>query len=279
MTRTRLTDEDVVEIRLRYREGARQVDLADEYGVSQKTISSIVIGRTRAAAGGPLTTGGARKLTSADVVQIRELSADGMGTAALASRFGVSAQMIQNIVTGKAFPDVGGPRRAPMWQRAKAPLTKEEVEQIKARFEAGEPRADVAAAFGISIPTLYRIKRGDIVGVDVDRGFARDEVVEMRLLFRQGISQEMLAQRFRTSQAMVSQIVRGNMYAWMPGPVAGKQRRDLTHDRVIRIREAFAAKTTIDQLAAQYGTTTEVITQLVRGITYASVPGPTFPLL
>jgi hypothetical protein len=53
----RLTDGQVREVREKFRNGARQVDLAEEYGISQNTVSSLVLGRTRRACGGPISPG------------------------------------------------------------------------------------------------------------------------------------------------------------------------------------------------------------------------------
>ena len=50
----RLTDEQVRLIRQRREAGAAQIDLAEQFGVSQSFISQIVTGRKRPSAGGPI---------------------------------------------------------------------------------------------------------------------------------------------------------------------------------------------------------------------------------
>lgn len=82
----RLTDEQVAELRARFAGGARQVDLAQEYGISQNTVSSLVRGRTRKNAGGPVLRDAGRKLTDEQVLSIRNALADGTPAAALAAR-------------------------------------------------------------------------------------------------------------------------------------------------------------------------------------------------
>jgi len=269
----RLTDEEVAELRQKYEEGARQIDLAAEYGISQNTVSSLVTGRSRIKAGGPIVHGGARKLATDDVLAIREAYDRGANSGALALQFGVSQQMISNIVSGRAFSDIGGPRR-------KAPLTVDEVQEIKVRFEEGENRSQLAAAFGVSLPTIYSVMRSDIPGVQetADLNITRDRVIEIRHLYLDGVPQADIAGRFGVSQAMISEVVRGNMYGWLPGPIAGPARRDLTHDQVLRIREAFAVDVSIDQLADQYSADPSIIRQVVIGVTYPGVGGPVFPL-
>jgi DNA-binding transcriptional regulator YiaG len=105
----KLTDEQVRELREKFASGARQVDLAAEYGISQNSVSSLVIGRTRRSAGGPLSLGTAQKLDAEEVRLIREKLASGTSQTALAREHGVSQQMIGQIASGRAFADVGGP--------------------------------------------------------------------------------------------------------------------------------------------------------------------------
>lgn len=52
----RLTDEQVREIRVRRANGARQMDLAQQYGISNGWVSGIVRGIKRPEAGGPIET-------------------------------------------------------------------------------------------------------------------------------------------------------------------------------------------------------------------------------
>lgn len=276
-----LSDEQVVEIRERFRDGAKQVDLAAEYGVSQNTISSLVVGRTRTKAGGPISPGTAQKLTANQVETIRDMAANGAVTSELATHFSVSSQMISNIVSGRAFADLGGPRRPGPWRRGRAPLSASEVAEIKRRFADGVNRDQIATAFGIAVPTIYAIMRDDIQGTPDESGsrFTAEEVAEIRSLYREGISQEEIAATFHTSQQMVSLIVRGLMYGWVPGKVSGNQRRKLTRDQVVGIREAFATGTPIDVLVDRYGATEDVVRHLLQGKTYAAVTGPTFPNL
>ena len=94
MVGVRVSDADVVRIREDYRAGTTQVVLAARYGISQKTVSSLVVGRARVSAGGPITTGRRRSLDPADVREIRRLADEGMSFSALATRFGVTPPTI-----------------------------------------------------------------------------------------------------------------------------------------------------------------------------------------
>jgi transcriptional regulator with XRE-family HTH domain len=175
----RLTDAQVVELRERYAAGERQVDLAAAFGVKQTTVSAIVTGKTRAAAGGPIATpaqakkkppsttrpatASARKaaLTTDQVEAIRARVEEGESRAAVAEALGVSIHTVHSIMSGRRTG-----------------------------------RAEVPA-----------------------RQFSEAEIVQMRELFSQGESQASLAQRFDTQQQAVSQIVRGATYGDIGGPI------------------------------------------------------------
>jgi DNA-binding CsgD family transcriptional regulator len=176
----RLSDAQVVELREQYEGGARQVDLAKAYGVRQNTVSALVLGRTRAAAGGPI-----------------------------------------------AAPTASKPKKAATQKPAnasarRAPLTIKQVDDIRARVEGGQARAAVAAALGVSIHTVHSIMSGRRSGRSEvpARQFSEDDVVRMRTLFKEGASQSDLAEQFGTQQQAVSQIVRGKTYADVGGPIA-----------------------------------------------------------
>lgn len=172
----RLADAEVVELRERYAVGARQVDLAETFGVSQNTVSALVLGRTRAAAGGPIKSGATRKAP---------------------------------------------PRKA---SSRKPPMTTEQVDRIRTRIAGGEPRAAVAAELGVSIHTVHSIMSGRRTGRSEEptRKFSEEDVVRMRTLFSEGTSQRDLAEQFGTQQQAVSQIVRGLTYASYGGPIVAR---------------------------------------------------------
>ncbi|WP_062210011.1 hypothetical protein [Demequina oxidasica] len=178
----RLSDAEVVDLRERYAAGARQVELAEEFGVSQNTVSALVLGRTRVAAGGPIKVPASRK-SSTD--------------------------------TMKTPPSKVHPRKPPM--------STEQVNEIRARVAGGESRAAVAVELGVSIHTVHSIMSGRRKGRSEEPGrkFSEHDVIRMRTLFSQGASQSDLAQQFDTQQQAVSQIVRGQSYAFYGGPIAG----------------------------------------------------------
>lgn len=276
---TKLTDEQVRDLRSRYADGARQIDLAAEFGVNQNTVSSIVTGRSRRKAGGPISLGSSAKLSHADVTAMREAAAAGERVSVLETRYGVSEAMVYNVLTGKAFKDVAGPLTGTTRGRSK-PLTEEQVGDILAALESGEMRAVLAARFGVSVSAIHHVASGRTKGVNNGTGdkFSRDDVVRMRELYRDGVPQTDIAGIFDTTQAGVSYIVRGRQYADYPGPVAGPRKRTLPPRLVTAIRVAFDAGATVDWLAEKYSTEPALVRLMVTGTTYPEVAGPTHPL-
>lgn len=115
-----LSDAEVVRLRERYAAGARQVDLATEFGIAQTAVSAIVTGRTRVAAGGPLAArpdrhaprpapASSRKVLSPDQIeQVRRRVAAGEKRTQIAAArdYGTSQQVISQIVRRVTYTDV-----------------------------------------------------------------------------------------------------------------------------------------------------------------------------
>lgn len=114
----KLTEEKVVEIRNEYADGARQQDLADEYGVSLYTISSAVNGKIWKNAGGPITSGRERggnftllnrnrKFDVDDVLKIRELYRNNTPPERIAELYKTRVETIRDIVSGVSWSRIG----------------------------------------------------------------------------------------------------------------------------------------------------------------------------
>lgn len=106
----KLTEEDVVAIRVRCRAGESQVALAKEYGVRQGTISAIVRGKLWPDAGGPISAprdryGEGSALAVLTAAQVAEIRATTRTTSdrALASRLGVCRSTVSGIRSGKSW--------------------------------------------------------------------------------------------------------------------------------------------------------------------------------
>jgi hypothetical protein len=111
-SRAKLTAPAVLAIRQAYADGARQDDLAAEWGLGQPTIGKIIRGERWGTAGGPITVGAKRratglrnvngKLNPEQVAEIRRIYAlGGTSQAAIAARFGVSQASVSSLILAK----------------------------------------------------------------------------------------------------------------------------------------------------------------------------------
>lgn len=271
----KLTDEQVREVREKFAAGARQIDLAAEYGISQNTVSSLVLGRTRRSAGGKLSPGTAQKLTVDDVRRIRDDLAAGLSREVLAQNFGVSHQMISHIAAGRAFADVTGPLVGAS-RAVSPPLTSDQVEDILDRVHDGQDRQLVAEAFAVSLSTVNAVMTGRIAGKGADEGrrFSREQIRSIRTEFRDGARQGDLAKQYSTEQQTISRIVLGLMYPSYGGPLASPATRRLSRQQVEAMRIAYAATATIAELAQRHGLDPSQVVSVLTGATYATYPGP-----
>jgi len=169
--------------------GVTQHELAEEFGVSQ----SIVRGRRRLPAGGPLTQDRGRKLTQDEVRAIREAPDHEFFQEQLAARFEISQQMVSQIRNGQAHEEAGGPlRRA---SSHSVPLTLEQVVVILDRIANGERRIDIAESLGISVFAVDSIASGRIKGkgTAADRAQTLENVKRVRQLHAEGKTQREIA--------------------------------------------------------------------------------------
>lgn len=100
--RAKLKDAQVRALRTQAAAGAVLADLAVEYGITRASVTQIVTGQTRVAAGGPIREARPRTVLVDDQVErIRRLHGEGRSQAQLARRFGVSQGHISDLITGK----------------------------------------------------------------------------------------------------------------------------------------------------------------------------------
>ncbi|WP_084127861.1 hypothetical protein [Demequina sp. NBRC 110055] len=163
----RLSDADVVRLRERYSAGARQVELAEEFGVAQTSVSAIVAGKTRADAGGPIAVpsprarvgaGGApaqprARLTDAVVAEVRERVAAGEARAEAAAALGISKASVDSIMSG---------RRGGATAQRVGSLDDAARARIRAAHAAGQSQSAIARAEGTSQQMVSKVLRSGI---------------------------------------------------------------------------------------------------------------------
>ncbi|WP_062069877.1 hypothetical protein [Demequina sediminicola] len=160
-----LSDADVVHLRERYAAGERQVDLARDFQIAQTTVSALVSGRIRAAAGGPLATpqraraprskqGAAKKrtrITDAVVAEVKERVAAGESRVAVAQGLGISKASVDSIMSGRR----GGASAS----RRSGSLDSETRERIRAAHAAGTSQSAIARDIGTSQQMVSKVLR------------------------------------------------------------------------------------------------------------------------
>jgi hypothetical protein len=152
-----LTKEQVLEIDLRLRNGEKDSDLAQQYGVDRKTINDIKTGRTWSDVTGRVYVPIDRTLiknilTKEQILEIDQRLRDGEKGNPTAKAYGVSSATITGIKTGKSWSELTGRIYVP-----KQRLTKAQVLEIDQRDENTD---DLAKEYGVSSATIQRIKSG-----------------------------------------------------------------------------------------------------------------------
>ena len=121
-------------------------------------------------------------------------------------------------------------------------LTDDAAREIHALYAAGFPVGDIARRFGVSKALVYRVCSGrswrhlnlppvrrsggpsPLSGEANGRSkLTREQVLEIRRLHAQGISQAELARRYGVSAASINHVVNGITWSWLPvdGQIAG----------------------------------------------------------
>jgi ribosome-binding protein aMBF1 (putative translation factor) len=101
---SRITEKDVCDMRKAYAEKqASQTELAKRYNMSQASINSILLGKTWAHAGGPITKRGRSKLTPALVREIRRMLANGISQSEISRRLGIGNSTIGAVARGESW--------------------------------------------------------------------------------------------------------------------------------------------------------------------------------
>lgn len=166
-TAAKCSDEQVRQMRKRYAndETLTATKLADELGMSKQSVTGILTGLFRKAAGGP--TGkvraifGARvpnaKLSEAVVGELRALYATCQWTIyELAAKFGIAPQTVSNIIRFKTWKHVA--ETTGMFVRpGHRKLTKAQATKIRQRYAAGVSQQRLAKDYGVSRPAISMI--------------------------------------------------------------------------------------------------------------------------
>ena len=313
--RTDFTDDEVISIRNRYRNGEEIHALAQKFRVTDKSMRSLVSGRTfgDVSNAAPLRerrviNGG--KLSEADVMDIRLHAHAGVLLDKLAKRYGVTRSHISRIVAGKAWPRVGGPvvptNGPAVGERAgMSKLTRTQVIGIRNQYGAGGvTQKDLASEHGVSESTVRkvtnRISWGHLPGKPVRtpkrispalRGagnpqakLTASQAQEIYALAQsRKLADAEIARRYNVALSRVSDIRCGRSWASVtrhtdppPGPLVGEDHPNskLTNDQVREIyHQAHSDLKSQAQIAEDHGIHKSTVSQIKRGVIYRSITG------
>lgn len=163
----KLTEKQVIQICKEYANGTyTQLELANQYGVSESNIGFIIAGKTWQDIERPITNGDGRaKLTVDDVEEIRDLYGTGeYSQRELGEIFGVVQEEIGNIVRGEIWKDIPGPVEQRGQVRGEyhpqSKLTEDTVKQIKKLYATSQfVQRELAEKFGVCRSTIGSIVR------------------------------------------------------------------------------------------------------------------------
>jgi len=169
-------------------------------------------------------------------------------------------------------------------------LTDEQIQEIREAYASGGAnQAELAAEFGTSQPYISLITRGKArpgAGGPVSDGIARrghrvlntGQVLAIREAYAEGdVTQAELAREYEVSQMTVSQIVRGQSYMDVGGPIVGAGKgRMFSKEQVQAIRRAaevgdLSQRALARRFGERYDVHPDTIRRIIRGETYMNV--------
>lgn len=97
---------------------------------------------------------GHAKISEGHVVTLRQLYKDGMSMSAISRQFNMPSNTVCNIIRGLSWSHVPG--AIPSDGRGHK-LNPDKVIAMRAGFESGRTKSDLARSFGVSIPTVTQV--------------------------------------------------------------------------------------------------------------------------
>ena len=313
--RTDLTEDEVSTIRNRYSNGEDQDLLALEHSLTVRSVRSLVSGRTFADIPNPvplrerrIVTG--RKLSEADVLDLRRQANDGISRRELARTYGVTRSHISRIIAGEAWYHVGG-QIVPTNGQARgeragtSKLTYSQVVKIRNRYGGGRVTQQyLASEYGVSVTTIRRITNqkgwAHIPGRPVrtpqrispaTRGAGNpqaklnaSQAQEIyALAHSRKLSDAEIARRYNVARSRISDIRCGRSWAHVTrhdhgpsGPLIGENHPNskLTNLRVRAIYdEAHSGLKSQTQIAEDHEVHKSTVSQIKRGVIYRATTG------
>lgn len=173
---SKLNEVQAAEIKAKLFDGIPQYKIASEYGVSQRAINQINIGRTWIHVEGEVNRNGRRtkrnnargskaynaKLKEEDVVVIKRYLSEGRTHREISEMFCVNQGVVGRIALNRIWKHVNVPSYVKHFRRGNQKLREDQVVEIKKRILAGEKVKNIAKEYPVSIDTIKLIRQGKI---------------------------------------------------------------------------------------------------------------------
>jgi DNA invertase Pin-like site-specific DNA recombinase len=152
-------ESDIPKIKELFAQGSSPDDIAEIFEVHKMAVLRVLNGKTWDGAGKSRDSVPRPSLKEDQVIQIKHLMADGVGSSDIAKRFNVDICTIQRIKKGDTWSDVA-PQLNFKTRKGNCKLTAEQVEDIKSLLDAGVMVMTIAKKFGVHRDTIGRIRMG-----------------------------------------------------------------------------------------------------------------------
>lgn len=214
-------------------------------------------------------------LSDTTVRTIRTRYAQGDATQrALAEAYDCGLASINRLLTGKTYPDAGGPIHDPDSHIGQQTLSDQEVVEIRQRYQDGETTRELGDAFGVTNGHIWELVRGktrETCGgpiankVEDRRMFSPEVATQMRRRYAQeDILQKELAQEYDCALVTVWEILTGRTYQDAGGPIYVPEDPTLSK-RNATIKQRYNEEDiSQSELADEYGVTQARISDIVR---------------
>lgn len=220
------------------------IDLALKYRISKGHVLKISQGKIAPDIGGPVTPvmkvgDSNRKLTPAQIIEMRKSRAAGAKLAQLATDYGISHTHVGLICAGKTHADIGGPITIKFRRTKDGPILKKaEIIEIRRKRAGGATLHSLSEQYQISLTYVSNLCTGrdatniggpitppDRRNVTVQRLIAEPEIIAMREARAGGAKLSELGRRFRISPSYAGDICGGKIHADLGGPITRISRK------------------------------------------------------
>lgn len=143
-------------------------------------------------------------LSDEQVIEIRKRYAEGESQVALGKEFGVSNDCVHTVVTNRVYKNLPSFEN-PAVRGDTTTLSKEALAQMLEGFRAGKTQTELAAEYGISQQTVFRLLT-TVGGHKPKARMSKEDLDRARAMLAAGEMQRTVARTLNVSEATISRI-------------------------------------------------------------------------